>query len=76
MLFSKARSSRTTFGITMVACLAFVALAVWGWGLPLESVWNFFVVSLALIVLLMLAAVIMVVLIRLLKRLLGSDKPQ
>ena len=68
-LLAKGRQPAIRIGVTFLACLAFMALAVWGWGMPLASVWEFFLISLVLIVVLMAAAIVMVIFIRLLQKL-------
>ena len=62
---------RSVVSISMIACAAFVALAVWGWGLPGAVVVQFLLLSLAglaVIILAALAVVASIVLIRKLKK--------
>ena len=73
MLFSKKRNTRSAVTIALMASLAFMALAVWGWGMPLSKVGEFLWISLVLIAGLMLAAVAVVATIKLLQRLRSHD---
>lgn len=73
MLFSKNRKPRSTIAVAMLASLAFMALAVWGWGMPLETVGQFFLISVVLIAGLMIAAIVMVACLKFLQRLRHRD---
>lgn len=73
MLFFKRRKARSAVFIAILASLSFLALAVWGWGMPLETVGKFFFISLVLILALMLAAVLMVVVFKLIQRVFRRD---
>lgn len=73
MLFSRKRKTRSAVTIALMASLAFMALAVWGWGMPLAKVGEFLWISLVLIVGLMLAAVAVVAIMKLLQRLRSHD---
>ncbi len=73
MLFSKKRKSGSAIAVALMASLAFMALAIWGWGVPLATVGQFFLISLVLMIGLMLAAVLFVVLIKFLQRLRQRD---
>ena len=58
---------RSVLPVSMIACLAFIALAIWGWGLPPQRVWEFLLISLvclAVIVIAALAGAALIVLIR------------
>ncbi len=73
MIFSKNRKPRSAIAVALLASLAFMALAVWGWGMPLEKVGQFFLISMALIVCVMVAAIAAVALLKLLQRLRHRD---
>lgn len=73
MLFFKGRKARSAASVAILASLAFLALAVWGWGVPLETIGNFFLISTVLILGLMLAAVVMVMFIKLIQRFFRRD---
>ena len=73
MLFSRKRKTRSAVTVALMASLAFMALAVWGWGMPLSKVGEFLWISLVLIVALMIAAVSVVAVIKLLQRIRSHD---
>ncbi|MAZ88069.1 MAG: hypothetical protein CL693_10510 [Cellvibrionaceae bacterium] len=73
MIFSKNRKPKSAIAVALLASLAFMALAVWGWGMPLEKVGQFFLISMALIVCVMVAAITVVALLKLLQRLRHRD---
>ncbi|TQV78140.1 hypothetical protein FKG94_13760 [Exilibacterium tricleocarpae] len=72
MLFSRllgkrGGKSRSVLAVSMLACAAFVAAAMWAWGLPGEAVLRFLllcIVGLAVIILAALLGTVCVVLIR------------
>ena len=70
MLFGFRRKSRPAFGVAMVASLAFIALAIWGWNVPVDQVLSILFASVLLIGALVVAAALLVLLFRLLRRLL------
>ncbi|GLS27514.1 hypothetical protein [Marinibactrum halimedae] len=49
MLFKKARSRRSSILVSFVAGLGFIGLAVYGWGMPIEKVGSFALISLLLL---------------------------
>ena len=71
MLFGK-RQKRTVF-LSLMACLAFIALAVWSWGVPLPDILEFFWLSMALLALLIIAAALLVVLLKFARSLLQRN---
>lgn len=68
MIFSKNRKPQSAIVVALLASLAFMALAVWGWGMPLEKVGQFFLISMLLIVCVMVVAIVAVALLKLLQR--------
>ena len=68
MLFSRGRKTRSAVTVALMASLAFMALAVWGWGMPLSKVGEFLWISLVLIAAVMVAAVGGVAVLKLLQR--------
>lgn len=73
MLFSKKRKPGSAMAVALLASFAFMALAIWGWGVPLKTVGQFFLISLVLIVGVMLAAIVLVACLKLLQRLRQRD---
>ncbi|GAB3106349.1 hypothetical protein G8770_07975 [Aestuariicella hydrocarbonica] len=73
MIFSRKNKSRSAASVAVLASLAFLALAVWGWDVPLETLSQFFLISLVLILGLMVAAIGMVVLIKFVQKLRNDD---
>ncbi len=73
MLFSKKRKPSSAIAVALLASLAFMALAIWGWGVPLSTVGQFFLISLVLILGLMAAAIVLVACIKFLQRLSRRD---
>ena len=49
---------RSVLSASMIACGAFIALAIWGWGLPVAAVVQFLLISLAGLVAIILAALL------------------
>ncbi|NIB43709.1 hypothetical protein HBA55_29155 [Pseudomaricurvus alkylphenolicus] len=72
-MFGKKRKPATALSIAMLSSAAFIALAIYGWDLPTESALRFFWMSAIMVGGMMIAAVIMVLLIRLLRRLSSRD---
>ncbi len=62
MLFGK-RRARSAFVVSLLAGLAFIALSIYGWDLPLASAGKFLLISL-LMVLALMALALCVVLLR------------
>ena len=73
MLFSKKRKPGSAMAVALLASFAFMALAIWGWGVPLETVGQFFLISVVLIVGVMLAAIVLVACFKFLQRLRQRD---
>ncbi|MGH1373463.1 MAG: hypothetical protein ACRBBW_15595 [Cellvibrionaceae bacterium] len=73
MIFSKKRKPGSAIAVALLASAAFLALAIWGWGVPLSTVGQFFLISLVLIAGLMLAAIALVACIKFLQRLRQRD---
>ncbi len=69
MLFRSRRSSRSTFLISMVASLAFIALAIWGWGADPDQILNLLGVLVLLGVGLIVSAAVLVALFKLAQKL-------
>ncbi|MYM62110.1 hypothetical protein [Pseudomaricurvus sp. HS19] len=70
MLFGFRRKSRPAFGVAMVASLAFIALAIWGWNVPVDQILSILLACLLLIVGLVLVSAALIVGLKLLRRLL------
>lgn len=60
---------RSSAILAIIACLAFVGVAVWSWDLPLAKVWQFLWICILLVLVMALAAGLLVALIKLLQRL-------
>lgn len=73
MLFSKKRKPSSALAVALLASLAFMALAIWGWGVPLATVGQFLLISLVLMLGLMVAAIVLVACIKFLQRLSRRD---
>ncbi len=73
MFTFKKRTPRSATAVAILASLAFLALAVWGWEVPLATVGRYFVISLLLIGAVMLAAIVMVLLLRAVSKLRHRD---
>ena len=54
------RGKRSSTVLALLACLAFVAAAVWAWELPLGKVLQFFWICLLLVMALVLSAALVV----------------
>lgn len=74
MIFNRIRKSHPSMAVALFASLAFIALAVWGWHLPLEKVFQFLLICLVLVVVLIAAAALLMAVIQLVKRWIGRDK--
>ncbi|WP_353303228.1 hypothetical protein [Sessilibacter corallicola] len=74
MFTLKRKFKRTTTALLGVVALgSFVALAVWGWGLPVYAVRNFFLICLLFLVLILILACLAALIIVLLKKLKGNN---
>lgn len=51
-----ARRSRRSFITSVLACIAFVAAAVWSWDLPVEKVLSYLVLLLVFLMVIIVAA--------------------
>ncbi len=58
MLFGISRKNRSVVTTSLLAGGAFVALAVWGWDLPLSTVGQFLLISLVCLVAIILVAAV------------------
>ncbi|MEJ2416773.1 MAG: hypothetical protein P8Y45_07550 [Exilibacterium sp.] len=58
MLFGKSRKNRSVVTTSLLAGGSFVALAVWGWDLPLSTVGQFLLISLVCLVAIILVAAV------------------
>lgn len=74
MIFNRIRKTHPSMAVALLASLAFIALAVWGWNLPLGTVFQFLLICLVLIVVLIAAAALLVFLFQLIKRWVASEK--
>ena len=68
MIFSRFRSLRSTTGLAVFVCLAFVAAAVWAWDLPLAKVLQYLWICILLVLALVLAAALMLWLVKSLQK--------
>ncbi|WP_036189324.1 hypothetical protein [Marinimicrobium agarilyticum] len=59
MSFRKAYRRYRTLWVSLIACAAFLALAVWGWGVSLEELAGFFGAAAVLLVGLILGAALL-----------------
>ncbi len=66
MLFRK-RKPRSAVTVTLLASAAFLALAVYGWDVPVSELQSFLVILLGLLAVIVVAAFLMVALIKLFK---------
>ena len=69
MFFGRKTKRRTSLLVGFGSGLAFLWLAVYGWGLPPEKVGSFFLVSVLLLALLIILALIFSLVIVLLRKL-------
>lgn len=69
MFFSRKRKPGAAISVALLASLAFLALAVWGWGMPLATVGEFLLISSVLMLVIMAAAAGVVFLFKFLQRL-------
>lgn len=56
MIFGRLNKQRSALGVSLLGSLAFIALAIWGWDLPLEKAFSFFLISAILMMVVMIAA--------------------
>ncbi len=56
MLFNRKFKRRSTVIMGVVAGLSFVALAVYGWGVPAKEVASFFIISVLFLALILITA--------------------
>lgn len=56
MIFGRVNKQRSALGVSLLGSLAFIALAIWGWDLPLEKAFSFFLISAILMMVIMIAA--------------------
>lgn len=69
-------NKRARINTSLIAGFAFIGLAVYGWGLPIETVLHFFLICMAFLVLIVaLAAALGWTLSRLRKRKSVDDEP-
>ncbi|MBR9912646.1 MAG: hypothetical protein GYB33_20075 [Gammaproteobacteria bacterium] len=69
MIFNKRRGMRSVMTTALLACLAFVALAIWGWKLPIAAALQYLVICLLMVVVLIAAAALVVGLFKFVQRL-------
>ena len=69
MLFRRYRNQRSAFLATMLACLAFIALAVWGWTVPLTDVLLIGLMAIGMVLVLIAMAALFIVVFRWLSKL-------
>lgn len=62
-MFVGKRQKRTMF-LSMLACVSFLALAVWSWGVPLDDIRQFLWLSLVLLTLLVVAAALLIAVLK------------
>ena len=67
MIFSRLKKQKSALGVSLLACLAFIALAVWGWDLPLEAAFSYLLISIVLMMAIMVMAFISAWLLSLLR---------
>lgn len=72
MLFRK-RKPRSAVTVALIACAAFLALAVYGWDVPLSDLSSFLIITVGLLAAIIGAAFLMVILIKSVKRLISRD---
>jgi high-affinity Fe2+/Pb2+ permease len=68
LLFSK-RKPRSAVTVALIACATFLALAVYGWDVPLSDLSSFLIITVGLLAAIIGAAFLMVILIKSIKRL-------
>lgn len=74
MFFKRYRSQRSAFLATMLACLSFIALAIWGWSVPVKDVLVTGVLVLVMVLLLIGCAALLIFIVKSLGRLFRNDK--
>lgn len=65
MIFKKGRQPHTSMSIALLASLAFIALAMWGWDLPAQTVLTFLWICLVLVLVVIAAAALLLAIIKL-----------
>ncbi len=68
MFAFRKRKPAAALSTAMLASLAFVALAIWGWNLPLSKAGEFLLIAVVLVVALVLLAAATVALLKFLQR--------
>lgn len=56
MIFGRVNKQRSALGVSLLGSLSFIALAIWGWDLPIEKALSFFFISAILMMVVMIAA--------------------
>jgi len=67
MIFSRFKKQKSALAVSLLGSLAFIALAIWGWALPLETALNYLLISAVLMMVVMIAAFISAWLLSLLR---------
>ena len=79
-MLSANRHNRTVF-LSLLACMAFIALAVWSWGVPIADVMHFFWLSLVLLLVVIGGAALLIFVLKFARSMLHrnnrdpNDKP-
>lgn len=56
MIFSRFKKQKSALGVSMIGCLAFIGLAIWGWDLPIETALSYALISAILMMVIIIAA--------------------
>lgn len=65
MIFKRGSKPHSSMSVAVLASLAFIALAMWGWDLPGATVLNFLWICLALVTVVIAAAALVIAIIKL-----------
>jgi len=65
MKFTFKRKPRSAIGVALIACASFLALAVWGWGVPVASLGQSLLLLLLLLLVVIVAAGLLIAVLKL-----------